>query len=300
MLSRIVFRSGALALFLSAAQGFSADQVRASAESRLVLIPVTVTDRNGKSMTGLQPQQFQIADGAEARPIHSLSREDAPVSFGIVLDLSGSMSRKVRETAAAVRAIVDAAGEEDDAFLVTFSDHPELRSPFTANFASFPNRVLHNIPSGGTALIDAVYLALDQLQRARHARRALIVISDGGDNQSRYSRAELISRAVESDAQIYTMGLADDTDARAGHGGIYLLEQLSEVTGGVHFMVRDRGALVQQAARLAEAMKCLYVLAYRPPDDSAPGKWRRVRVTLTPDVGKSLRVTSRAGYFTPD
>jgi Ca-activated chloride channel homolog len=291
---------GFAAFVLLAAGAFPADPFRLSIDSRLVLIPVTVTDRDGKTLTGLEAEHFQIADGAEARSIESLVRHDAPVSFGIVVDLSGSMNRKLPEAIAAVRAIVNAAQPGDDAFLVTFSDRPEIRAGFTTDFASLPNRLLRHTASGGTAMFDAVYLALHELRGARNPRKALIVISDGNDNQSRYTRTELFSVALESDAQIYTLGMADEPLARGTRAGVHLLEELSARTGGLHYTVRSHASLARQAGHLAEAMRCLYVLGFRPPEDAEPGKWRRVRVTVTPGSGQAVRVAARSGYFSPD
>ncbi len=295
---RSLLAGTAAAAILLPVTGWAGDPFRISVESQLVLLPVTVTDRNGKTLAGLAPARFQVFEDSRLCPIVSVVREEAPVSFGIVLDLSGSMRAKRADAIAAVRAIVEAAEPEDNAFLVTFSDQPEIRSGFTSNLDSLPERVLLTPAAGGTALVDAIYMGLQQLKAAPNPRKALIVITDGGDNQSRYSPSELSTLAVESDAQIYTMAIFEDVRSASARSGLSLLESLAASTGGLHFTVRDRSALPGQAARLATAMKNLYVISYRPPEGE-PGKWRKVRVTVNGDSGKELRIASRAGYYPP-
>ena len=296
---RSLLAGTAAAAILLPLAGWAGDPFRISVDSQLVLLPVTVTDRNGKTLAGLAPAQFQVFEDSRLCPIVSVVREQAPVSFGIVLDLSGSMRGTRTHAIAALRAIVDAAEPEDNGFLVTFSDQPEIRSGFTSNLDSLPGRVLLTPAAGGTALVDAIYMGLHELKAAPHPRKALIVISDGGDNQSRYSASELNALALESDAQIYTMSIVEDVRSASARSGVSLLENLAAATGGLHFTVRDGSALPEQAARLAKAMKNLYVISYRPPVEAEPGKWRKIRVTVNGDSGKELRIASRTGYYPP-
>jgi Ca-activated chloride channel family protein len=176
----------------------------------LVLVPVIVTDRKGRTITGLRPENFRLLEDGAPRNILSFDSEDAPVSLGIVFDLSGSMKRQVPAARSAVRAMLDSAGTEDEVFLMTFADRPELRVAFTKDFESLPNSLLFDSAAGSTALIDAVYLALNEMRSARNPRKALLVVSDGADNNSRYRESELFVRAVEADSR-FTPSLSTRT-----------------------------------------------------------------------------------------
>jgi Ca-activated chloride channel family protein len=270
------------------------------AESHLVLIPITVTDRNGKAITDLQPEHFRVHDESEPRPVLSVVREEAPVSMGIVMDLSGSMADKIPQTVGAVRAITDIAEEGDEGFLITFSDRPVLRTPLTGDVKSLASGMAFVKVDGATALVDAIYMGLHESRRSRNPRKALVVVSDGGDNNSRYSESELVSRALESDVQIYSIGIAENLRSREERSGAYLLEKLSAVTGGLHFTIRNPKELPAVAEKIAQAMKSLYVLSYKPPESLQPGKWRKVRVSLAVASPRSFRVVAKSGYFSPE
>jgi len=285
---------------------FSADardgDVRSSThrvDSRLVLVPVTVTDRNGKTVTDLKREQFQVLDNSAPVDIVSFGREEAPVSLGIVLDLSGSMRAKRNQAVSAIREIVNAAGPQDEAFLVTFSSAPAMRVEFTSDLDAIVHPLYMAGARGSTALVDAMYMGLQQMKRARNPRRALIVLSDGGDNNSRYTEAELSSFALESNTQIYSISIHESATNVEEQAGVFLLSKLSETTGGLHFIVRDRRDLPEIAARLATAVNNLYVIGYRPSEEFLSGKWRSLKVKVESAAGQRLRVASRTGYF-PD
>src|SRR4051794_19903405 len=174
-------------------------------DSRLVLVPVTVTDHNGKTVTDLKREQFQVLDNSTPVEIVSFGREEAPVSLGIVLDLSGSMRAKRNQAISAIREIINAAGPRDEAFLVTFSSAPEMRVEFTSDLRAVMDPLFMAGARGSTALVDAMYMGLQEMKHARNPRRALVVLSDGGDNNSRYTEAELSSLALESNTQIYAI-----------------------------------------------------------------------------------------------
>jgi len=266
----------------------------------LVLVPVTVTDGMGRIVSGLRRDNFSIYDDKQQQPIMSFSSEDAPFSVGLVLDTSGSMSGKMDKARLAARAFWQAANPEDEAFLVTFSDRAELQGDFTNDIADIQSRLLFAAPKGKTALIDAVDLAMRHLKSAQNTRKALLVISDGGDNNSRVSKSELLRYAKEADVQIYGIGIHDGSSSPEEMSGPLLLEQLADATGGQHFMVRSESELPDIAARIGVALHDQYMIGYQPPGGAEPGKWRRIRVRLQAPKGvPTLRVYARTGYYAP-
>lgn len=272
-------------------------QYSLSTNSRLVLVPVTVTDRNGRSLTDLQPAHFRVFDDSEPREIQSFAREDAPVSLGIVMDRSGSMHHKLRHAISAVRAITESVGPEDEAFLMTFAEKPVMQNVLTRDLQGFADRLSAAGAEGDTALLDAVYYALHEIRGAGRRRKALVVISDGGDNHSRFREAELIARAIEADTQIYSISIVENLRSREEQNGAHLLKSLAEVTGGIHFTIHDRRELPEVAAKLGRAMKNLYVIGYKPPEGALPGKWRRIRVTLESPLRQAVRLNAKSGYY---
>jgi Ca-activated chloride channel family protein len=267
--------------------------------SELVLVPVIVTDRRGAPVTGLQEERFRVFDEQQPQQIVSFSVEDAPCSVGLILDISGSMGGGLANAYPAVRRFTEAARTDDEVFLMTFAGQPRLETGFSSDFEDLENRVRSAKPRGWTALFDAVYLALDRMKAARHRRKALIVVSDGIDNRSRYSRRELLARAVESDVQIHNIAV-DATTAGAKvielheqRRGLLFLQDLAGRTGGLHFVVRtprEAGAAMEEMAKVLHSQ---YLIGYHPPDRENRS-WRRIRVKL--DVS-DLRVYARGGYF---
>ncbi len=274
--------------------------MRLSADVRLVLVPLHVTDRTGRSVTGLTREHFRVYDESGPREIQSFTSEDAPVSLGIVLDTSASMTAKLSRAIEALRVILGGAGPEDEQFLVTCSSRPELRLGFTADSSELERSVGMIGARGNTALIDSVWLALEQVRRGSHTRRALLVISDGGDNHSRHSFAELLAAAVEADTQIYSIALHERTLSHDETLGAFLLEKLSSATGGLHFELRNRAELPVAAEKIALALHNVYVLGFQPAAGTPAGKWRRIKVRLEAAPAQFLRVNARSGYYNPE
>lgn len=264
----------------------------------LVLVPVTVMDRSGASVTGLDREHFRIYEDKVQQPIVSFTREEAPVSVGVVFDLSGSMKDKIDEATAASRALFRKADDHDEAFLITFSGRPEVRTAFTSDFSAVQQAIAAAKAQGSTALVDAVYLALTRMRQARNAHKALVVISDGLDNHSRYSRGELRSLARESDVQIYTVGIFQPARNKKAiemgpeREGLAVLEELSRDTGGLHFSITGTSEIPRVAERIGTALHNVYVIGYRPPAHREG--YRRIQVKATP---AHVRVHSRPGYY---
>lgn len=269
-------------------------------DSGMILVPVSVTDRNGKTLAGLPREAFTVYDDQAPQPIVSFSGEDSPASVGLVLDISGSMANELQDFKNVVHEFLAVANPEDEMFLSTVSTRPSGASSFTADFGTVEESVRSTRAGGGTALIDTIYLALTHMRAASRSRRALVVMSDGMDNSSRYSKAELMSAAVESDTQIYSI-IIDNAplnkkpmELTEEHRGWMLLGDLSEKTGGLDFRVRSLSAAKDAARKAGEAIRNQYVIGYRTPDGTPSGKWHRIRVKA--DIPHAS-IYARSGYY---
>ena len=199
----------------------------------LVLIPVTVTDPMNRLVTGLEKEDFQVYENNKEQPIRSFAAEDAPVSIGIIFDLSGSMSSKLIRARESILQFIKTANPQDEFFVIGFNDRPELIEDFTSSVEDIQAR-LATVRSGHrTALLDAIYFGVTKMKDARHERKALLVVSDGGDNRSRYTEGEVRAQVREADVEIYSIGIFDPyAPTPEERTGPQLLEDLSDVTGG--------------------------------------------------------------------
>ena len=265
----------------------------------LVLLPVIVTNRSGATVDGLQASSFTVLEDNTPKPIVSFGSGDMPCSVGVVVDLSGSMQSKAGIAAGAMRAFFDTANPEDEAFLLTVSTRPDVLSGFTGDFGELESQLSTARSGGATALVDTIHLALDRLRGAHSPRRALLVISDGMDNHSRYSEAELLRLAEEADAQIHTIGMEPSVGNKKAielteeRNGLAFLSHLAERSGGLSFTLASYESPVPTASKIGSAIRNQYLIGYRPSSGN-PGKWRAVKV----QVGiPQLHVSSRAGYY---
>lgn len=272
--------------------------------STLVLIPVSVTDPLGRPVAGLERKDFHLFDGDVEQKVTQFSGEDAPLAIGIVLDLSGTMSDKLKKARAAVAQFMETANPQDEFFLVEFSDRAKLTVGLTGNSQEIDSRLAGTRAQGRTALLDAVYLALQVIRKSAKPRKALLIISDGGDNYSRYSRGEVKELAMESDTLIYAMGIFGP----AGIGwptleersGPALLSELAEQTGGRSYPVKHLDQLPEIASRIGTELRNRYVLGFSPPDAGRDGKYHRVRVQLSQPPGlPPLHTLCKPGYYAP-
>ncbi len=263
----------------------------------LVLVPVTVTDPLGKPVLGLPPQAFQVfEDGVEQRIVHFMN-EDAPVSLGIIFDASASMERKIDKSRDAVTRLFRASKPEDEYLLIAFSDTPRLLSDFTGDVAQIQDRLGLIRPRGWTALLDAIYLGVNRVKAARNTRKALLVLSDGGDNNSRFTASEIRLLLRESDVSVYAIAILGDGVTKRS---MKLLSSIAEETGGRMFPVSKLADLPDVAASINMALRDQYVLGYRPSNALHDGKYRRVRVKVAPPPDAApLRASWRAGYYAP-
>ncbi len=275
-------------------------------DTNLVLVPVTVTDPLNRFVTGLEQDSFKILEDKVEQKIVSFGSEDAPLSIGIVFDTSGSMGPKLEKSRQACPSeFFKTANPEDEAFLVVFNDRPELVTPLTHNLEEIQNRLTFTQSKGRTALLDGVLLALRTMKKAHNPRKALIVISDGGDNSSRYTEIRDLKAFVkEADVQIYAIGIYEPMSSRgrspeelAGPG---LLTDISEPTGGRHFVVENLNELPDVAAKIGIELRNQYVLGYSPSNAARDGKYRKVKVGLIQPRGlPQLHAFWRTGYYAP-
>ena len=289
--------AGALAVILTASAAES-PRIDFRADSNLVLIPVSVTDARDRLITGLSRGQFRVFEGKSEQRVLHLAREDAPLSVGIVFDSSGSMAGKLRKAQEAVAEFLKGASPGDEFFLVTFHNTAQLAVPFTDDVREIEHRSLVAQSAGKTALLDAVSLALGEMKHARNARRALLLISDGGDNHSRSTAGELHEILREAGVWLYAIGIYDRGSPmlpEEDDGGAKLLAAMAEETGGRHLAIQNVSDLPQAAAQIGRELRSQYVIAFSPEGGARDGKYHRVQVKLV-QQGK-LHVAARPGYW---
>ena len=266
----------------------------------MALVPVTVLDSHGRNVTGLEKENFRVYDGPEPRPIVSFSQQDAPITVGLVFDCSRSMREKFKTARTAPPMLYSRLNADDRSFLVTVSNRPRLVRGLTSNFEDIQSALLFERPDGSTSLLDAVYLSLQELKKAPTPRKALIVVSDGGENDSRYTMRELTSLAAEADAQIFTIGLYQNPGSVEEVSGPDTLGKLARASGGVDFVIGDVNDVKNAMSIIGTALHNEYVLGYYPPDHAQNGKVRRVKVQLMLPAGTPrVQVYARSRYYLP-
>jgi Ca-activated chloride channel family protein len=270
----------------------------------LVVVNVTVTDPYDRIVTGLEQRNFQVYDEKVEQQIVAFSSEDAPISVGLIFDSSGSMGAKIQKSKDAALQFFKTSNPQDEFMLINFSDRPNLISSYTAKFENIQDRLLFVKSGGRTALLDAIYLGLSEARKATTSRKALLVISDGGDNNSRYTQKDIQRAVREADVQIYAVGifepLAGRTRTPEEGRGPGLLAELAEVSGGRMFSVEDVNELPDITEKISIELRNQYVIGYKPSNLVRDGRWRRIRVKLNPPRGlPPLQVYARTGYYAP-
>jgi Ca-activated chloride channel family protein len=274
------------------------------ASGDLVLIPVMVTDSQDRLVTGLEKEHFKLFEDQAEQPITQFASEDAPVSVGLVFDCSGSMGDKLQKSRAAVAEFLKIANPEDEFSLVVFSDTARLVVPLTDRSGEIENRLAFMQSKGQTALLDAVYLAMHEMKHAQRSRKALLIISDGGDNSSRYTSSEIKKMVRETDVQIYSIGILEPLMQRSRTAeelaGPELLRNIAQQSGGRLFEVENLNELPDIASKIGMALRNQYLLGYAPAADKKDGKYHRIQVKMAQPKGiPPMRVSFRSGYFAP-
>ena len=261
-----------------------------------VFIKVAVTDPMNRYVTGLEQDHFRIYEDKIEQEI-STSARAGPVSVGLIFDISASMkdNNNIRKAKNAITRFLQSENPEDECFLITFNDRTNLAQPFTEDSGTIQNIVAQQKPGGSTALYDAVYMGLDQVQRGRNEKKALIVITDGEDNSSRYSPGEVREFAKESDVQIY--GIGEQGKLGYGHSEI---RNIVSLTGGRAFFPTSFNELDYYIDLVHAELRNQYLIGYSPTNKAHDGRWRRITVKLdTPQGLPKLAVHSRDGYYAP-
>jgi Ca-activated chloride channel homolog len=275
------------------------------ADTTLVLVPVSVTDPSNRYVLGLEKQDFHLFEDDVPQTITFFSSEDAPLSIGLLVDTSGSMGAKLDTSRRAVVEFLKTLNASDEAFLVEFSDQAELAVSLTNDAAAIESK-LTSINSGGlTAMLDAVHVGLQEMKRAKNPRKALLMISDGGDNNSRYTAMQIEDLVREADVQIYAMGVFEPVLSFGVSGaemsGPKLLSEIADQTGGRALAASSLRDLPGLAGRIGIELRNQYVLAYTPSNRNRDGKYRKVRVKLDqPKALPALKARWRLGYYAPN
>jgi len=256
---------------------------------RVVLVPVTVTDALDRSVTDLPAERFRLMEDGVEQKIAFFSQEDGPVSLGFLFDSSGSMKNRIATSVTALEQFFLTSIPGDEYFLVQFSDQAHLLNGFTPEPETIKRSLGGVQAHGWTALLDAVALATHQMRLAKNPSKALLILSDGNDNNSRFSESEIRSRVLESDVRIYAVGILHRPR---------LLQQLAEETGGKVLVAQDLTELPDIVQKLSAEIRSQYVLGYAS-NSINDGKYHKLRVELTPAPGPQLRTSWRHGYFSP-
>jgi Ca-activated chloride channel family protein len=267
----------------------------------LITLTVTVTDGYGRYVSGLNQKAFTVLDDKVPQELEFFSDEDAPVSVGVVFDLSGSMSgEKIRKARDALSHFIQTSHEQDEYFLVGFNDRAQLLLDKTRDGESVLNKLSFVEPRHNTALYDACYLGVEKVTRGSHPKRAILLISDGQDNDSRYTFSELRRLLKESDVVLYSIGIlsGNDSGSSLGMGGQAILDELSSVSGGKAFFPNTSAEMDDTFEKIALELRHQYSIGYRPANFVTDGKWHRLKVKVNPPRGlPRLFVRSKEGYF---
>ncbi|HSS96806.1 MAG TPA: VWA domain-containing protein [Terriglobales bacterium] len=266
----------------------------------MVLVPVTITDAMNRVVTGLDQANFEVLENKRHQEIKHFSSQDEPVSLGIIFDMSTSMDNKIDSAREAVKKLLDTANPKDEFFLIGFADQPHLLVDFTSDTDKIQNQMLYMTPKGHTSLLDAVYLGVKKMHEARYARRALMIISDGGDNRSRYTEKDLRSLVKEADVLIYAAGIYDRNFATdEERRGPMLLNDLSTMTGAQCFVVDKPNQLPAIAKTIGIQLRSQYVLGYKPVvNTTGKSTWRKILVRLKlPKGAPRLGIFAKSGYY---
>jgi Ca-activated chloride channel family protein len=305
----------------SGPQDAAKDATPFRADSTLVLVPVSVTDPSNRYVLGLEKEDLRLfEDGVEQKVTH-FSNEDAPLSIGLLVDTSGSMGAKLDTSRRAVAEFLKTLNTADEAFLVEFSDKAELAVPLTRDAGAIQSSMTSATSGGLTALLDAVNMGLQEMKHAKNPRKALLIISDGGDNNSRYTSTQISDLVREADVQVYAMGvfepslsfglsggLSSGLSGGSGSGrlgtaeldGPRLLSAIADQTGGRALAATNLRELPGIAERIGIELRNQYVLAYSPQNPSRDGKYRKIEVKLQqPKALPALKARWRLGYYAP-
>jgi Ca-activated chloride channel family protein len=268
-------------------------------DTTLILVPVSVNDPLNRPVSGLERENFRLFEDKVEQRIVQFAMDDEPVAVGLVFDTSGSMGDKLSRSRMAAKEFFHISNPEDEFFLVEFDNAPRLVVPLTADTGTIEGHLAFSRSHGSTALLDAIYLALHEMKRSKKNKKALLIISDGGDNHSRYSQKEVTDVVKESDVLIYSIGVFGGGGSPEEAGGPALLSKVSEQTGGRLFEA-NAVELPDIARKIGIELRNRYILGYSPQNQVRDGKYHRIEVKMMPPRGlPKLNAHWRLGYNAP-
>jgi Ca-activated chloride channel homolog len=278
-------------------QGKDPEEFTLHSEVRLLVLDVSVKDRKGRFIPDLVKENFAVLEDGKPQQITVFAHDDVPVTVGILVDESFSMKPKRAEVLAAAEAFIRESNPHDEIFVLNFNDRVRRGLPKTMSFSSDLEQLRaaleHGVPEGKTALYDAVEAGLEQLKLGRHEKKALLLISDGGDNASIHTRREIVKMVEERPATIYTIGIYDEEDPDRTPG---LLRQLSEISGGEAYFPASIAGMAAVCHRIAEDLKVRYTVGYAPQASEGSNALRHVRVRVSLPGHETATVLARSSY----
>ena len=264
----------------------------------LVLVNVTLTDSHDRLVHDLRASDFLLADDKNPQHIRYFSSEDSPISVAVILDTSGSMANKFEQARSAAIEFFRHSNPQDEFAVVAFAETPRLLADFTGSLNDIESVLQPIQPGGETALWDAVYLGLQEMRRARYGKKAVLVISDGGDNHSRYTQGEIKSVLREADVQVYAIDIFEPYPKRREEAsGLLALDEVASTTGGRVFLTHDSNELNRAVRQISDELRNQYVLGYLPDKTKRDGKWHKIKVEMTKP--RKLRIYAKKGYYSP-
>jgi VWFA-related protein len=265
-------------------------------DTTLILVPVSVNDPLNRPVSGLERENFRVFEDKVEQKIVQFAMDDEPVAVGLVFDTSGSMGDKLQRSRMAAKQFFHIANPEDEFCLVEFDNSPRLVVPLTSDTGTIEGHLAFSKSHGSTALLDAIYLALHEMKHSKKNKKALLIISDGGDNHSRYSQKEVTDVVKESDVLIYSIGVFGGGGSPEEAGGPQLLSRVSEQTGGRLFEA-NAVELPDIAKKIGIELRNRYILGYSPQNQARDGKYHRIEVKMVPPRGlPKLSAHWRLGY----
>ena len=270
----------------------------------LVLLDVSVQDKNGQSVRNLEQKDFKVYEDKVEQRIASFSAEESPVTWGLVLDRSRSMQTMMKDVYQSALNVIDQGTTEDEMFIMTFNNKTELVAERTSDRRKLANSIFGLQAEGNTALYDAVDSALDYVKEGKNRKKVLVVITDGGDNRSRINYSHLIDRVKESDVLIYTVGMygamiSNPTAARMISGPKTELERLAEITGAYGHFPADSEKCREAMEKIAREVSEHYTIGYYPSNPAHDGGWRKTRVVVAGQPNTKYITRVRTGYYAP-
>ncbi len=276
------------------------EDVTFRADTRLVVLPISVSDRNGKLVTDLKQSAFKVFENGVEQPIKIFKREDVPVSLGIIIDNSGSMKEKRQKVETASMDMVKASNPQDEVFIVNFNDEAWLDVPMTSDIKKMQAGVERIDSRGGTAMRDAISMSIDYLKKeGKRQKKVLLVITDGNDNASTMNLERLVSRAQQNEVLLFSIGLLNEEERREAKIAKHALDTLTRESGGQAFYPKSPSEVDQITLQVAHEIRNQYTIAYSPTVPEMDGSFRQIKVTVSGPGHPVVR--TRTGYYaTPD